>query len=93
MYSYETLKILTYSIIAINNIVIRPRQIGWILEPDPNSNFIKDLGIKRNSVVQSSEVQAAIVANKGIETETPCKDQTIKAWGDGRRRGYGYINI
>lgn len=75
------------------NIIFRPRQLGWILEPDLNSNFIKDLGVKCNAVVKSSEVKAAIVANKGIETETPCKDKTIKAWGDGKLRGYEYINI
>lgn len=44
--------------------MIRPRQLSWILEPDPSSTFVKDLAIKHNSVLKGSKVVTAIAANR-----------------------------
>lgn len=46
------------------DIMIRPRQLSWILETNPSSTFIKDLVIKHNAVLKSSKVVTAIAANR-----------------------------
>ena len=45
-------------------IVIRPRQLSWMLEPDPSSTFVRALAIKHNAVLKGSKVVTAITANR-----------------------------
>lgn len=54
------------SVIGVN-VIIRLAQLGWILKPDPNSNFVKDLGVQCNTVVKGSEVKAAQAANRMLK--------------------------